>query len=310
MNWRIKGAVQKALSILPFGVAANDLLRSAVGRPRGLDGEIAMKIRNDWLVLAAHMRELGLPIEGREFLEIGTGWYPTLPFCYSLAGASRCHTYDLTRHMDGRLTASLVDTLPEHLPAIAEASGRPLADVQAAHAAIAGAATLPARLEAARVVYHAPADASRTGLPDASVDVVFSNSVLEHVPGGVIARIMAETYRVLRPGGVAIHSVNCGDHYAYFDRSITQVNYLSYTERQWAWWNNDIQYQNRLRACDFVDLAKAAGFDIVMDKHHAKPHLLAQVERMGVAPEFRHYPPEQLACTSIDFVARRPAQPA
>ncbi len=307
MNWRIKGAVQKALSILPFGVAANDLLRAAVGGRRRLDGEFAMKVEDDWLVLAAHLRDLGLPLEGQDYLEIGTGWHPTLPFCFSLAGASRCHTFDLTRHMDARLTARLLEALPTHLPAIAKAAGRPLADVQAAHAAIAAAATLPAQLEAARVTYHAPADASRTGLPDACVDVVFSNSVLEHVPGDVIARIMAETHRVLRPGGVAIHSVNCGDHYAYFDRSITQVNYLAYTEAQWAWWNNDIQYQNRLRACDFVDLAKAAGFDIVLDKHHAKPQLLAQVARMGVAPEFRRYPPEQLACTSIDFVARRPA---
>jgi len=54
-------------------------------------------------------------------------------------------------------------------------------------------------------------------------------------------------------------------------------------------------------------VAKAAGFEIVLGKHHAKPQLLALVERMDIAPAFRHYPPEQLACNSFDFVSRRPA---
>lgn len=306
MNWRFKGAIQKALSILPFGVAANDLLRAALGGRRRLEREIAIKVLDDWLVLARHLHRLALPFAGREYLEIGTGWYPTLPFCFGLAGARRTWTYDLTRHLNEAMTARLVECLEPHLPAIAQAGARDLAEVRADHAVLAAAGTLASRLKAARVEYRAPADATRTGLPEASVDVVYSNSVLEHVPRAVIAAMMAETRRVLRPGGVAIHSVNCGDHYAYFDRSITQVNYLAYTEREWRKWNNDIQYQNRLRARDFLALAEGAGLELVFEEHHAKPHLLAQVASMRIAPEFRDYPPEQLACTSIDFVARRP----
>jgi SAM-dependent methyltransferase len=136
---------------------------------------------------------------------------------------------------------------------------------------------------------------------------VYSNSVLEHIPGPVILRILQESRRVLRPGGVAIHSVNCGDHYAYFDKSITQINYLSYTESEWAIWNNDIQYQNRLRPQDLLELAEQAGLEIILKKHRAAPKLLEQVKTMKIAPEFSKYSPEQLACTSIDFVARKPA---
>jgi SAM-dependent methyltransferase len=40
-------------------------------------------------------------------------------------------------------------------------------------------------------------------LPDASVDVVFSSNVLEHVP--CLARLHAEIRRVLAPGGACIH---------------------------------------------------------------------------------------------------------
>src|SRR5262249_34295281 len=118
-------------------------------------------------------------------------------------------------------------------------------------------------------------------------------------------KIMQEAARVLRPGGLAIHSVNCGDHYAYFDKRITQINYLSYTEAEWAFWNNDIQYQNRLRPQDLIEIVDRAGLSIILKKHKALPKLLEQLKTMKIAPEFQKYPPEQLACTSIDFVAQK-----
>ena len=31
-----------------------------------------------------------------------------------------------------------------------------------------------------------------------------------------------------------MHCANCGDHYAYFDRMITPINYLAYSEHEWA----------------------------------------------------------------------------
>src|SRR3546814_2278132 len=67
--------------------------------------------------------------------------------------------------------------------------------------------------------YHAPADAASTALGDGEVDVVFSNSVLEHVPEAAIDTMYREAMRILAPGGIMFHSVNCGDHYAYVDRS-------------------------------------------------------------------------------------------
>ena len=39
--------------------------------------------------------------------------------------------------------------------------------------------------------------------------------------------MMREAFRVLRPGGLSIHSVNCADHYAYFDHNVSPINYLN-----------------------------------------------------------------------------------
>lgn len=307
MDWRIKGVVQKALSLVPFGMEGNDLLQRTLGARRNFARQLASKVNDDWVVLLDHMTELGISPRGLDYMELGTGWYPTLPVCYALAGAGSCTTFDLNRHLDAAHARRLVEALPPHLPAIARASHRPLPEVEQAHRDLLEARGIEDLLRRARIDYRAPADASNTDLLESSVDVAYSNSVLEHIPGPVILRIMKESYRFLRPGGVAIHSVNCGDHYAYFDRSITQINYLSYSEREWAIWNNDIQYQNRLRAQDFLELAEEAGFEIILKKHTAKAPLLKQLEGMKIAPEFRRYSPEQLACTSIDFVARKPS---
>jgi len=117
---------------------------------------------------------------------------------------------------------------------------------------------------------------------------------------------MRESARILRPGGYAIHSVNCGDHYAYTDRSITQVNYLKYSDRQWWFWNNDLQYQNRLRARDFVDASEAAGLATVFSQTRPKRELVVEVSRMRLPARFSKYTLEELAVTSVDFAAQRP----
>ena len=48
-------------------------------------------------------------------------------------------------------------------------------------------------------------DLTDTRLPDASFDVIYCSNVLEHVPAD--GRAMAELFRILRPGGLAIVQV-------------------------------------------------------------------------------------------------------
>lgn len=305
MDWRIKGIIQKILSVTPGGSALNSAMQLRMGGLRQFDRNVDTKVIGDWLVLATHMKNLGIPIEGRVFVEVGTGWYPTLPVCFFLAGASRCHTVDLHRLMDWGLAQRMLARLEMHLPAIATQLGLDEQALRDRLARLRRTGTQQQFLEAAGIEYRAPGDATRTGLPDSSVDVVFSNSVLEHVPGPVIAALMTESRRVLKPGGIALHSVNCGDHYAYFDKRVTQIHYLRHGPAAWWLWNNDLQYQNRLRANDFLAMARDAGLAVILDLQRPRPELLAAFDSFPVAPQFRHYSREQLCTTSIDFVARK-----
>jgi hypothetical protein len=90
------------------------------------------------------------------------------------------------------------------------------------------------------------------------------------------------------------------------DRKISQLNYLQFSDEDWEIWNNAFLYQNRLRAIDFVDMARAAGFSIEVDTSRPHPLRLQQLEAVKVHPRFARYSRDQLAITSIDFIGRNP----
>lgn len=184
MHWRLKGGIQKALGHIPFGERLHYELQKRTGGLRRFDGELARKI-DDWRLMTGHLGSVGVPVAGTRFLEMGTGWYPTFPFCLFLGGATSVITVDLNRYLKHELTVRMTDGLVHFLPVIAEATSRSERELAELQRALAAAVRRCASLEDATggvVVYRAPSDASATGLPAASVDAVFSNSVLEHVP--------------------------------------------------------------------------------------------------------------------------------
>jgi hypothetical protein len=309
MHWRIKGLIQKALGPLPGGEALHYRLQRRFGGLQNFHRELSVKVE-DWQIMVRHLRDAGVTISSSHFFEIGTGWYPTFPFALYLAGARRITTYDLNRHLQDDLVRAAVKELGGFLKVIAEDSGSDLAEVQARYQLLATAVDAGSDLSEAtggKVLYSAPADATATALADGEVDVVFSNSVLEHVPPEAIAAMYRESMRILSPGGIMFHSVNCGDHYSYVDSKIHQLNYLRYSDRAWKLWNNAFLYQNRMRAHEFVEGAAALGFAIELDTSTARDNRLEQLAAMKVDSRFAQLAPEKLCITSVDFIARKPA---
>lgn len=307
MHWRIKGLIQKTLGVMPGGEALHYHLQRRFGGLQDFHRELSIKVE-DWQIMVRHLRDARVVIADSHFFEIGTGWYPTFPFALYLAGARRITTCDLNRHLQNDLVRAAVKELGGFLKVIAEDGGCELAEVQARHQRLASAIDVGADLSEAtggKIQYSAPADATTTALADGEVDVVFSNSVLEHVPPEAIAAMYRESMRILSPGGIMFHSVNCGDHYSYVDSNIHQLNYLQYSDRAWKLWNNAFLYQNRMRAHEFVEGAAAAGFSIELDTSTARANRLEQLAAMKVDSRFAQVVPEKLCITSVDFIARK-----
>jgi SAM-dependent methyltransferase len=308
MHWRVKGLVQKVLGVVPGGLTAHYWMQRYFGGLRGFQREFSLKI-DDWMLMVDHLRAAGVEIPGSRLFEIGTGWYPTFPFMSYLAGARRVITVDLNTHLKPDLVRRCAESLAEYVPMIAAASGTALVEVERRQRQLVE--RLAGRIDLAQatdgvVAYEAPMDATRVDIGPNELDVVFSNSVLEHVPPLVIDELYAEGMRILRPGGVMFHSVNCGDHYAYVDRNINQLNYLGYSDSEWQHWNNAFLYQNRMRAHEFVERAAAAGFEIVLDTGQARDERLQELAAMKVHAQFAGIPAAKLCVTTIDFIGRKP----
>jgi|SRR5271165_46033 len=298
MDWRAKAVVQNVLSSLPSGERLNNFLQIRAGGLRNFDKQVQTKIK-DWLGTMQLLADCGVRVRDAVTMEIGTGWFPTLPLCFWLAGAQSCFTYDLCRHLRPELTRRLVVALHGHLDAIAASADVPLATVRERYDKLQNDI-----LTTSGITYIAPGDASRTGLPDQSVDIVFSNSVLEHVSPEALPAIMSETRRILRPSGVAVHCVACNDHYAHFDRNISYVNYLRFSAQEWRWWNNSLQFQNRLRAPDFLRVAEDAGFRLMTVQQCVRAGVEQALETLPIAPEFSKYSRPELAATTVNFVCQ------
>jgi SAM-dependent methyltransferase len=301
MDWRAKAVVQNILASMPFGSELNNLLQLKVGGLRNFEAHVKGKV-SDWMGMMNLLADCAVSVRNAATLEIGTGWFPTLPICFWLAGAQNCVTYDQSRHLRLELTRRLVLALDCHLDSIAQTAAFPLAAVRERYNKL-GADIL----DACDVKYVAPGDASHTGLPDHSIDIVFSNSVLEHVTPDALPAIMQESRRVLRPSGVAVHCVACNDHYAHFDRSISYVNYLRFSEQEWRRWNNPLQYQNRLRASDFLRIAENSGFTVLTAKQFVRPGVEPTLSTLPIAQEFKKYSRAELAATTVNFVCRASA---
>ncbi|HUU85646.1 MAG TPA: class I SAM-dependent methyltransferase [Phycisphaerae bacterium] len=303
MDWRIKALVQKTLASLPGGRRAHYLLQRRLGafRKFKIDTRVHSAAR-----LLELLGEAGVHPAGKTMVEIGTGWAPVVPTYLHLCGAARCITYDLNRYLKEALFRQALEQFGDWIDEIAATRPSCEADVRRRWAELVAVERMEEVMRIMRLDYRAPADARQTGLGEGSVDVVFSNLVLEHVPPLVIEALFGEAHRVLNPqGGVMVHRVDPGDHFSSFDGTITRINFLRYSRRRWSFWGeNGLHYQNRLRAPQYRRMAEQAGFSIIAEHNNVDPRSKEALHALKLDAEFTGFSTDELCTVSYDFVAR------
>lgn len=97
---------------------------------------------------------------------------------------------------------------------------------------------------------------SLKNLPDNSIDIIFSHAVLEHIRCNEFFETMQECYRVLRPEGVASHSIDLKDHLG------GNLNNLRFKESIWesSFFVRSGFYTNRIRFSEMLAIMQNAGF--------------------------------------------------
>lgn len=137
-------------------------------------------------------------------------------------------------------------------------------------------------------------------LPNNSVDFIFSQAVLEHVRRHEYAAFIAESCRVLKPGGRSSHRVDLQDHLANSSHN------LRFSDRLWEspFFASSGFYTNRLSYADHVRAFEDAGYRIVtltLDRFDR-----VQLPRRKLAAEFRDRTDDELSVHGFDIVAEKP----
>lgn len=153
----------------------------------------------------------------------------------------------------------------------------------------AGAGTIPEALARLNARYMTQGLQSLKQLPDASVDLIFSQAVMEHVRHGDFAATLAQMYRILKPDGVASHWIDFRDHLQ------DGLNNLRFSHPVWE---SDFMvrsgfYTNRIPWPVMERMILAAGFRIEMvDSVHWPQGL--PTPQTAMASPYREMAPAEL----------------
>jgi SAM-dependent methyltransferase len=300
VNWLINAGIQQVLSVLPAGEQLNYLFQKRVTRNLPVsDATLTEKI-----VLASRRLELfrqwnATPLANVSILEFGAGWDMIGPLTMCSLGVGKQTLIDITSHLRFELINNAIGRLPSALRSeLGGAELRPLEQT-----------AITSRDQLARaysIAYDAPRDAAHTGFASDSFELISTNSTLEHIPPDALPAIMAESFRILKPGGVICHFVDMKDHYSYFDGSLSKYNFLRYAPARWKLVNPSLHYQNRLRLPEYRVLVRGAGFEILYEEiDHPTPEELASLRAMPLHSDFRRYEESDLAAQIYRVVARK-----
>jgi len=215
---------------------------------------------------AADLARLGVSVAGQRILEIGSGAANGAGYALMTMGAAKVVCHEPYAALDVGLDAKHLAGLALRFP-----------DVK--FSVVDRVQTLD-------------------GLPDGSIDVVVSNSVLEHVADP--SALFASLARLLAPGGVMLHRVDYRDHFFKYP-----FHFLLFSKFAWKWFLNPGDLP-RWRIDDHLAGLAAAGFATTILEAETDPEAFAQIAGR-LHPDYRLRDPDALAVTrAVLFCLRRP----
>jgi ubiquinone/menaquinone biosynthesis C-methylase UbiE len=123
--------------------------------------------------------------------------------------------------------------------------------------------------------------------PDEQFDAIVSYTVYEHIRYPEIT--VAETFRLLKKGGMVVHRIDLGDHYSYGVNEDLLFNCLKYPSWLWrAMTLNRSGFVNRLRQSEWITLHEKAGFRITDTQLFQSEHIrkLYSAGKLGYLDRF------------------------
>jgi SAM-dependent methyltransferase len=301
MKWQYKLLIRSLYPFLPF----QSKLRSIKRRLVPLNKENARGVLECGLKMIELLKAENFDLKSKTALELGTGWEPLIPLLLRCAGCEKVITVDLHNLLDVISCKRVAEFILEEKNLISSKAGIEPQIIEEFIKSISFD-NVKEFLKTSSIEYLSPCDARSLPLQDNTIDFIVSNNVLEHIPPEILKAIHLEFHRVLQNEGRMYHQVDNHDHLSYSDTSITDVNFLKYNEKIWKLLNsNPIDYQNRLRHFEYLDVLQQTGFVIQRDASVTDPQAIESLKKMKIDSKYASVSIDQLAITFSRVIAQK-----
>ncbi len=161
-----------------------------------------------------------------------------------------------------------------------------------------GVDSLDKLLAACEAQYETQGLSSLRSIPTESVDLIWSQAVLEHIRWSEFIPILEELRRVIKPDGVCSHEVDLRDHLG------NALNNLRFSD---SLWESEIMadsgfYTNRIRYPEMLKLFQQAGWDTEVCSLSRWPTL--PTPRAKLAKRFQHLSDADLRVSTFHVILR------
>lgn len=166
---------------------------------------------------------------------------------------------------------------------------------------LAGCRTIQDILSICKVRYLTDGLTSLKKIESNTVDLIFSQAVLEHIRRGEFMETMKQCHRILRPDGVCSHRVDLRDHLG------GALNSLRFSARRWEseFFASSGFYTNRIQYSQMLQIFSDVGFtsDVIEVRRWKSP----PTPRNKLAQEFRGIPDDELCVSGFDVLNSKKA---
>ncbi len=278
MYWKQLIVKKSIVARIPFSGKLREIKRKIFGySPDSSNLELTI---NNYERIKSAIEKSGESIKGSIILEIGSGWFPTIPILLVRDGAKKVIMSDLNVHMDeitfGETAAYLKNRFPndDYIQSLTNFASLP-------------------------IHYLAPFHIS--SLSDRSLDIIISRAVLEHIPKSKMYNLFSSLRPKVSDAGLMVHLVDHSDHFEHQDKSITKVNFLTWSEEKYALINYLIKYgENRMRHHEYQKVFIDSGYEVINEEFDLDTRTLEAVTGLDLVYPYSKMQPEQLATvTSI-----------
>ncbi len=278
----------KSLEILPnrLGFATYHWIQKAFDRS-SLESKIK-KSETTTKRLSEVCNELHIDLKDKTILEIGSGWYPIMPyFLLFRCQAKKVFTFDINQHYQKKAIAlfnatfskmydyklEIEDNNPFHLPSA--------------------------------VAYSPSKDVTQIALPQA--DIIFSRYVLSHASEDAVYKMHQKFKSDFPKGTYVIHFISPSDLRQHGDKSISMQDFLQYSKAEWNKIMTKFDSHNRLRFPQFIEMFQSLDYEILFTSYDSvdpnSPNYKLFME-LNLHEDYKKYTTEELTAGNILVVMK------